>query len=265
MRKDVYIINDAGSFSVVAADAVERIVNDNRSNDEAFVEVYEAALFAIEGDDYSVVRVVVNEPLTDVEEREWIARSRWRLKVEDGKVLVSGGFDPDCLAEWQDDGETEIVKEVDVPSGDYQVTFYTYLHSMNGALWLSDFYDKFYNKRFLPKIGPWFRKDHPDKPLPSWIAAKVSDEDLDEDDEWRPMTDSIKSGRLAVEREPVHWIGYLVHLTPFVEGAELDTPEDGWFDPKTGLRAPEKCPLGIPTDCTEDTEIRDRLEQLLES
>jgi hypothetical protein len=263
MRRDVYIVNDGGSFSVVAADAVGRIIEDGREDDELFVNAYEAALFAIEGDDYSVIRVVAGEPLTAAEDAEWVARSRWRIKVGDGKALVCGGFDPDCLAQWQDEGETEYVKEIDVEPGDYQLVFYSYIHSMNGRMWLSDFYESFGGERLLPKLGPWFRKDHPGRALPTWVATELSEENLDEDDEWMPFERAVKSGRVSLEREPLHWIGYLIHLTPFVPGAELDIPEGGWFDPKTGLRSPSPCPLGIATECSEDTEVKRQMARLL--
>lgn len=260
MRKDVYITNDAGSWSVVAADAVERIVDDYRNDDKKFVEAYEAALFAIEGDDSNVVRIVVDEPLTEAEEREWIAVSRWRLKASGGKVLVSGGFDPDCLAEWQTDGETGYVKEIDVPPGDYHLSFYTYLHSMNGAVWQEDFY----GKPLLPKLAPWFRRDHAGRSLPTWLLAQLSDEDLDDNDEWKPIVETIKSGRIVIEREPLHWIGYLFHLMPFLPEMELDKPENAWLDSRDGLRVPATFPLGITTDCTSDTEIESRITSWLD-
>jgi len=258
MRKDTYLINDGGSWSVVAEDALDRIIEDSRNDDEKFVSAYEAALFAIEGDDYNVVRVVANEPLTESEDREWVARARWRLKTDSGKIIVSGGFDPDCLADLREDGEIEYSEVINVWPGDYQITFYTYLHSMSGVMWLSDFY----GERLLPKPGLWYRRDHGNRPLPSWMAARLSDEDFDEDDEWQPFGESLKSGRIQIEHGPLHWIGYLFHLIPFASDMELDEPEGGWFDSQTGLRVPERFPLGIATDCTKDTEVKSRLAHL---
>jgi hypothetical protein len=260
MRKDVYITNDAGSWSVVAADAVERIVDDYRNDDKKFVDAYEAALFAIEGDDSNVVRIVVGESLTEAEDQEWIAVSRWRLKASGGKVLICGGFDPDCLADWQQDGETCYIKEIDVTPGDYHLSFYTYLHSMNGAMWQEDFY----GKPLLPKIAPWFRRDHAGRSLPTWLVSHLSDDDLDDGDEWKPLVETVKSGRVVVEREPLHWIGYLFHLTPFLPEMELDRHSDGWFDSKERLRVPAHFPLGIATDCTSDTEIKNRVTSLFD-
>lgn len=264
MRQDIYVINDAGSWSVVAADAVDAIVADNREHDEHFVEAHQAALFQIEGDDYSVIRVVVAEPLTPAEAAEWVGRTRWRLQVEGDKILVSGGFDPDCLADWQetwqDTGDTEYVKAIEVPAGEYQVTLYSYLHSMNGAVWLSEF-----NKTLpLPKLLPWFQTDHPDRPLPTWVVSLLADEDLPADCGYSSIAAAIQSGSLAIEREPLHWIGYLIHLLPFHPDMEVDTPEAGWFDSRLGLRIPDRCPLGIETACTEDNHIARRVERFLQ-
>lgn len=261
MRRDVYVVNDAGSWSVVAADAVTDIIADNREHDETFVNAHQAALFQIEGDDYSVIRVVVAEPLTAVEAAEWVGRVRWQLRVKGDKILVSGGFDPDCLAEWQDGGETEYVKAIEVPPGEYQVTLYSYLHSMNGAVWLS----KFNTTLPLPKLLPWFQKDHPDRPLPTWILSLLDDDDLPADCGYGSISTAIQSGYLAIEHEPLHWIGYLIHVVPVQPNMELDTPDAGWFDCRKGIRIPDRCPLGITTDCTEDHHIAHVLERFIPS
>jgi hypothetical protein len=50
-------VNDAGSWSAIAADAAAKIINDNREHDQQFVQAHEVALFAIEGDDSSVMRI----------------------------------------------------------------------------------------------------------------------------------------------------------------------------------------------------------------
>lgn len=265
MRKDVYIVNDAGSWSVIAAEAVERIIADDREQDDQFVQAFETALFAIEGDDYSVIRIVTNEPLTAAESAEWIARARWRLKTGDGKLLITGGFDPDCLADWQEAGESDSVKEITVPPGEYQVVFYSYLHSMNGAVWLHGFPQG----PSFPNLLSWFQQDYPGQPLPTWAVTMLEDGDLEDSDladaaTNRSIAEAVKSGELPIQQEPVYWVGYLIHLIPFESEMQLDSPEFGWFDPRTGLRRPSKCPLGISTDCTEDRQIQRTLQGLLE-
>jgi hypothetical protein len=80
----------------------------------------------------------------------------------------------------------------------------------------------------------------------------------------RSIAEVVKSGELPIQQEPVYWVGYLIHLIPFASEMQLDSPEAGWFDPRTGLRRPIKCPLGISTDCTEDRQIQRTLQGLLE-
>ncbi|MGI0486451.1 hypothetical protein ACN4EK_13510 [Pantanalinema rosaneae CENA516] len=258
MRRDVYIVNDAGSWSVVAAEAVDQIIQDDRTQDDQFVQNFSVCLIGIEGDDYSVIRIVANESLTETEAAEWVGRIQWRINTTDGRILISGGFDPDCLAAWQDQGETEYVKEITVPPGSYQVSFYTYLHSMNGAVWLSDFCKDL----SVPKLLSWFQQDHPGEPLPTWIVTRLEDEDVPDAPS---IAAAIKSGQLSIHHQPVHWIGYLIHLVPFEPGMTLDTPESGWFESRRGVRVPGQCPRGIVTDCTDDRQVQRDLEFLLQS
>ncbi|AFY73633.1 hypothetical protein Syn7502_01573 [Synechococcus sp. PCC 7502] len=262
MRQDIYLYNDAGSWSVIAGDAVAQIVADHREHDLQFVEANKVALFSLEGDDYSVIRVVTNEPLTEIESSEWIARARWRLKIINEQVLIAGGFDPDCLHNWMEAGDSSDVQAIALPSGDYQVVLYTYLHSMNGAVWLSDDF----TPSPFPKLSQWFRQDHPNSPLPTWLAAMFAYEDVDTDDEWYPIQESVKLGRITIAEQPLHWIGYLIHLVPFSLDMEIDRPDlDGWFEPRMGLRIPAQCPLGVATDLTEDRDLIGKLDWIMGS
>jgi len=260
MRRDVYIQNDAGSWSIVVSEAVDQIIQDNRNQDDQFVQAFSAALFLIEGDDYSVIRIVANESLTDVEAAEWVGRIQWRIKTRDGNILISSGFDPDSLAEWQGEGETGYVKQITVPPGDYQVSFYTYLHSMNGTVWLN--YRSYRPEKPFPKLLSWFQQDYPDEPLPTWVVTQLEDDDFPDAPS---IAAAVQSGQLAIHHQPVHWIGYLIHLLPFEPEMSLDTPESGWFPTDMGLRVPIKCPLGIPTDCTDDHQVQSDLEWLFRS
>ena len=79
MRRDVYIENDSGGFSVVAADAVNAIIEDGRADDMQFVTGHKALLLELYGDDSLPIRIVVNEPLTADEEAQWLARASWRI------------------------------------------------------------------------------------------------------------------------------------------------------------------------------------------
>jgi hypothetical protein len=56
------------------------------------------------GDDSLPVRIVVDEQLQPDEEEQWLARASWRIDSADGKLLVMGGFDPDVMGWWKDEG-----------------------------------------------------------------------------------------------------------------------------------------------------------------
>ena len=73
VRRDAYIENDSDGFSVVSGTAVDRI-EDGRQDDEQFVRAGHALLLLLVGDDSLPVRIVVDEPLSAEEEREWLAR-----------------------------------------------------------------------------------------------------------------------------------------------------------------------------------------------
>ena len=47
MRRDVFIENDSGGFSVVAADAVDAIIQDQRADDFRFVTGHKAMLLEL--------------------------------------------------------------------------------------------------------------------------------------------------------------------------------------------------------------------------
>src|SRR5262245_8956572 len=98
MRRDVFIANDSGGLSVIAADAADAIIQDARANDLRFVTDYKALLIELYGDDSMPVRIVVDEPLGTDEEAQWLSRASWRIDTTDGRLLVMGGFDPDVLA-----------------------------------------------------------------------------------------------------------------------------------------------------------------------
>src|SRR5262245_25039498 len=107
MRRDVFIQNDSGGFSIVAADAIDAIIDDGRADDLRFVTTYKALLLELYGDDSMPVRVVVDEPLGPDEEAQWLARASWRIDTSDGRVLVMGGFDPDVIASWKEESDSD--------------------------------------------------------------------------------------------------------------------------------------------------------------
>jgi hypothetical protein len=259
MRQDVFVQNDSGGISVMSSSVVERVVDDARDDDLQFVNAHEAILGGLVGDASYVGRVVVGEPLRPEEKEQWIAHYRWALKVPCGRLLLCGGFDPDMMAQWLQEGdEADYVKEVAVPKGHYLVDVYTYLHTMNGRVIVEDVWRE--------KLGAWFRRDHPGRAFPSWVAGELtmfSEEDPGHEQEWSALAASVENGKLKVETEPLDWVSFLFHLQPFDPAAELsELPPDGWFPPEAGLRRPQRFPLGIAAT-TRDPMYREALAELI--
>jgi hypothetical protein len=168
MRRDVFIQNDSGALTVVAADAVDTIIADQRSDDFGFVTSFKALLLELYGDDSMPVRIVVDEPLTKEEEAQWLAKASWRIDAPDGCLLVMGGFDPDVMSWWKDETEGKAdgrgVAVADVPAGSVRVDVYAHVGSMNGRHILSE---------VAEKPGAAFRRSHPGRPFPLWLARML--------------------------------------------------------------------------------------------
>jgi hypothetical protein len=260
MRKDFFIENDSGAFTITSAGVVPGVIEDGRQNDAQFARDNQVILVSLVGDDSFIARVVHDEPLSEPESREWIAHIRSRLTVSGGKLVICSGYDPDLLADWSaepvDGGD---VWTMAIPDGDYLVDVYTYLQTMNGRVFLENEWNE--------KLGAWFRRDHPGRPFPSWVAGELAMEPQDDpghEDEWDDLPGSIEAGTLAVETSPLDWVGFLIHLSPPRTDAELSQPsEDGFFAERTGLRKPPLCPLGLPSAAT-DPEYREALSEILD-
>ena len=257
MRRDVYIENDSGGFSVLAADAVDAIIEDARSDDLRFVTEHKALLLELYGDDSLPVRIVVDEPLWPDEEAQWLARASWRIDTSDGGMLVMGGFDPDVLSWWKDagaDGDARGVAAFSATPGSWRVDVYAHVGSMNGRAILSETDEK---------AGTAFRRSHPGRAFPIWLAKMLQfsgEDDPGFESLWQDVKGSIAAGTLAVDIEGADAIGFLVHVTPF-EGSDLEEPERGWFDREANARVPAVFPVGVASDAPDPdlTSFRDDL------
>lgn len=261
MRKDVFVANDSGGFSILSSSVVDRAIEDGRQNDVDFVEAGEVILVTLAGDDSFIARVVVGEALSPAEDAEWIARVRRRLKVPCGRLLLCGGYDPDSLASVRDSDWAEggYVRVIDVAPGEYLVDVYTHLPTMTARfLW----------EQWDEKIGEWFRREHPGASYPSWLAGELKlspEEDPGHEKEWKNLDKSVASGKVKIATEPLDWVGYVVHLQAVDPKAELTpTGADGWFEMDAGLRKPERLPAGLPAVEAEDDEYRSLLEDILD-
>jgi hypothetical protein len=258
MRRDVFIANDSGGLSVIAADAADAIVQDARADDLRFVTEYKALLLELYGDDSMPVRVVVDEPLRADEAAQWLSRASWRIDTTDGRLLVMGGFDPDVLASWRDETggcqDGRGVAFVEARPGSWRVDVYAHAGSMNGRQILRESNEK---------PGAAFRRSHPDRPFPLWLAKMLEfsgEEDPGYEELWRDLHASVESGRLAVDTDDVGTIGFLVNVTPWT-GAAAEAPDGGWFARDVGRRVPATFPIGVTSNVIDPelASLRDRL------
>ena len=258
MRRDVFIDNDSGGFSVLAADAVDAIIEDDRSDDLRFVTEHKVLLLELYGDDSMPVRIVVDEPLRADEEAQWLARASWQIDTSDGRMLVMGGFDPDVLSSWKDDadgdGDGRGVAAFSAAPGRWRVDVYAHAGSMNGRAILSEVDEK---------PGSAFRRSHPGRAMPLWLARMLEfsgEDDPGFEELWQDLPASIASGALAVDTAAADTIGFLVHVTR-TNGAVTNPPEDGWFSRTTGARAPATFPIGLASEAPDHGlhHFRDRL------
>ncbi len=255
MRHDRYINNDSGAYSILPSWVLDKVIEDARENDAKFVRKHAAILQALVGDAEFVARVVVDEPLTQAEQSEWISRVRWPLRVKCGRLLVCGGFDPDTIADLEEDESAFVT----VPKGDYTVEVLTYLNTMNGlvlhAEWGPD-----------ARLGAWFRRDHAGRAMPSWLASDLfwdPEEDPGHESEWRDFAASYRSGKLAIDASTTSFVGVIVHLLREETPTDLSKPGKDWFFPAdAGLRRPERFPLGIPAVGCEDTVSSEVLQAI---
>ena len=243
-RRNVYVQNDSGGFSIVPSAAVDRIIEADRNDDLSIVVDHQAILISLYGDDSFPARVLVGGSLTVDEDAEWIARATWKLNVPCGKVLLCGGFDPRALAAWRDHGNDwdGTVQPLEVPPGKYLVDVYTYRQTING---------RFLDESWPVPLGKWFRREHADKPYPAWLVEElfISPElDPGHEEFWSTSPDEIRT-KISVDDTLEYTIGYLVHLRPWDPGAKLSKlPGDGWFEAESGARVPARCPLGLITE-----------------
>lgn len=258
MRRDVFIMNDSGGFSVLAASAAPAIINESLDELE-YVMAHQVLLLELYGDDSMPVRLVIDEPLLPEEEAQWLAHAASRLEAPDGRLLVMGGFDPDVLAWWQEDHapneDGNGVAVVQAAPGSWLVDVYAHVGSMNGRQILS---------QASEKPGTFFRRCHPGRAFPIWLAKMLEysgEDDPGYEDLWQDVATSVEAGRLSLDLDAASAIGFLVHITP-ATGSVPELAPAGWFDYDAGQRIPDVFPLGL-TAAVADPELESFLDRAL--
>ena len=193
-------------------------------------------------DDSVTLRVVGGQPLTSLEQAEWVAHLEWTLQIPDGQLLFSGGAEPLTLG-WSAarSDECDFWKTLTVPPGTYLVDLYSYLPGSHaeGAL------DHCAGGYGMAKpFGAWWRETRPGEPFPVWLRQWcVADRSQD------PGHEKTWEGTpyLPQEETPT-MVHFVVQLTP--HGVSTPTPEQSqnvhtWVPFHQRCRRPDRCPRGL--------------------
>ncbi|WP_148593653.1 hypothetical protein [Aquisphaera giovannonii] len=232
-RIDIEVQNEATGFMISSRGLCGRDFSGIDNGDEAWAEaVRDGIILPVElaQDEAFWVRVLLDQPLSNQEDAEWIGCTRHRLRVPDGKLEITGGG-PDFL--WDDDSE-QYTRTLDIPPGDYLAELYTYLQGINGVYTLEKAVD-------AEPLGAYFRRTRPHIPFPLWLRNEcAADPDVDpgHQAEWNDV-------ELDYMSDQPPYLSFLLRLSPFVDAPEPARLEQGWVAAGQGARRPSKCPLGL--------------------
>ena len=217
-RHDFEIYNESLALIISNAGLKEHYEDTPQGHLRA-IENRDLIAVELDQDDGFIARVVFGN-LSSKERSEWIGRSSRRLNLPDGKLVIAGGVS--YISEEMDDEYYEII---DVPKGEYFVTIYHQLPSVNG-LRLTEFSQ-------WEGFVSYFRSTRSKtRRLPDWLAefAAIAEEDLEADES---------------EDDDIEPIAFVIQIKPVgPRQAESKLEKDYGFV-STELRLPKKCPLGI--------------------
>ncbi len=234
MREDIEVLNDANGWSIWSLGL------GGRTREQAAADVRAAAAdevivpLQLSQDDTQNVRLVVGEALTADEEAGWVAHAAGVLRVPDGRIVISGGFDSGG-----GEPETDDYCQVrDVEPGRYQVDVYTFAGGETG---LSDLLREVGREAF----GAYARGSGSTR-IPRWaLGVLVYNPEYDpgREEYWQ----RVGRSELFREFERARWqpLSAIVRLTPLDEeavGRRTPGGAGGWIPTDAGARVPEVCP-----------------------
>ncbi len=227
MRHDVRVPNESDGFVFASAALRGRGISPGDAAWTSAAAAGELLPLAIESEDAAVVRVVVNEPLSADEQREWVGVLRGGLAVPDGRLALCGGI---AYVIESSDWVLEFARVVDIPAGSYRATLYCYASAPNGR-WCVE------QSGTDEPLGTWFRRTRPDHEMPAWLHNLcVNDPDLDPKNRVKWKRAKLRGGAAAVD--------FLLHLEPVPAPPANTVTEDGFLEAGE-CRQPDPCPLGI--------------------
>ncbi|WP_165251025.1 hypothetical protein [Paludisphaera soli] len=235
-RTDLDVYNEACGFLIGSASLHGGAYSEAVDGDAEWLAGIAAGdflPFELVQDDGFIIRVVIDEPLSAREEDEWVGRTRHKLRVPDGRLVVVGGCQEYLAGEEMD----EFTASLDVPPGDYLAEVYSYYHGVNGEFCLREAGPD-------EPIAAYFRRTRPGEPFPLWLRDLCADDprlDPGHEEEWRDEQVDYDA------EKPAH-VGFLIHLSPLVEEPAAPAIERGWIAIGQGARRPDACPLGLVAD-----------------
>ncbi len=239
MRRDVHVYNESTGFVITS----EGLAADRRADDVELGSpgsrawsraVQDGRLLPVElvQDDPFVVRVVVDEDLTEEEEEERVGRLEARLELPDGRLALTGGSE--LLEEGREAarGYTQVLK---VAPGSYRLTLDAHLPGVNGEQLRRQALGR---KR--EAVGAYFRRTRPKKRFPAWLQAWCAASPGDDPGHEEAWSD-VEVGERAM-------VAFVVHLTKLgrKKVASPKVGSAGWVGLKEwDVRLPAACPIGL--------------------
>ena len=240
-RYDLEIYNESTGFMITSKGLCGQDFSGIEAEDKAWKTAIREGVFLpfeLVQDDSFIIRVVVDEPLSEQERDEWVGMTTHKLRIPDGDLAVIGGG---LEFLWGEDME-EFARFQKVPPGDYLAEVYTYLQGVNGEYCLD-------LAKPREPLGAYFRRTRPGEPFPLWLKNEcASDPDIDPDHkkEW-------ENAEADYDTEQPPYVSFLLRLSPLLEAPPLPKFEEGWITVGQNPRRPEKCPLGLIAEYLEES------------
>ena len=239
MREDIEIENDACAWAVWSRGLGGRTwpeAGDALAATAAAEAFFGLTLITDEGLN---VRLLVGEELTDVERRGWVAQATSTLEVPDGKLVLSGGFDPSGR-----EPHDPYCHVRDVRPGRYRLDVYTFMGSCNGV----DALVGAARDEGLDLLEWATRSVSLDDP-PWWLLQMlVEDPHIAErsPERWRDLVRSGLWNHLLRQVGSYRPLKFIVQLRGTAAWSRFSRPTlTGWTQGEVGQRLPPTCPPDI--------------------
>jgi hypothetical protein len=247
MRTEVSVYNEATGFVITSQGRYGEFDDLSSTSNDWQQALADGLILPVQlvQDDGFAVRVVVDEPLTEDEEVNWVDRWAARLVIPDGMLTITGGSEY-LIGEEMD----EYTEHIPVPPGEYRAEFYTYLPGVNGwyvSAAVPEDADAFGGG--LEPLGTYCRRTRPGEPFPWWLQAECWEDpetDPGHEDEWEDDSDWDDEGP--------GYTDFLLRLTPIARLSPDERPlpalpplEEGrgWIPIAVNPRKPALCPVGL--------------------